>query len=171
MLRIILDTNIYGRLIEEESIANFIEKVGSMDNVRIYGFKLIRKEIRNIPTSSQLSRKARIALLEPYDNLTKGKSLVETGVVTFLADKYQKKYQEFARKNDCDRNLYIDFLIVACASYYQLDIICSSDGKTLMNENAKRAYLSINGNENLKTPAFLTYNEFLRIVTSDVEHP
>jgi len=60
-----------------------------------------------------------------------------------------------------------DFLIVACASKNNLDIIVSNDNITMLTENTIKAYKNINKILSLKTPRFIDYKEFKNIVMSD----
>ena len=62
-----------------------------------------------------------------------------------------------------------DFLIVACASKNNLDIIVSNDNITMLAENAIKAYKNINKMLSLKTPKFIDYKEFKEIIMSDAQ--
>ena len=56
MLRVILDTNIYGKLIEEKRVDEVIAKIKDDESFKIYGFQPIRKELRDIPKTSKLGK-------------------------------------------------------------------------------------------------------------------
>lgn len=60
-----------------------------------------------------------------------------------------------------------DFIIVACASKNNLDIVVSNDNVTMLTENAIRAYDDVNKIISLKTPKFIDYKEFKEIIMSD----
>ena len=53
-------------------------------------------------------------------------------------------------------------MIVACASFYGLDIVYSADNRTLLGKASLKAYKHINIKENLRTPDFLKYQDLLR---------
>jgi len=61
-------------------------------------------------------------------------------------------------------------MIVACASFYSLDIIYSEDNKTLIGKTALKAYNHINIKENLRTPGFLKYNDLVNKFREAYEH-
>jgi len=49
MLRVIFDTNIYGKLIEEEKFKEIATKIKNDSEFKVYGFPVIRKELRDTP--------------------------------------------------------------------------------------------------------------------------
>ena len=161
MLRVIFDTNIYGNLLEEPNFESIEEKIKDNKEFVVYGFTLIRKEIRNIPKDKMGARKARILILEIYDRITEGHFLNNSIKITNLAKKYYDCYRNFGGIYGWDTNIRIDFMIVACASFNGLDIVYSADNKTLGGKIAKKAYRNINIKENLRTPNFFTYEELL----------
>lgn len=54
MLRVIFDTNIYGKLIEEEKFEHIVTKIKEDPQFKVYGFQPIRKELRDVPKESKL---------------------------------------------------------------------------------------------------------------------
>ena len=75
-LRIILDTSIYGKIIEDRIEDNLVEKANiHKHDMTIYGIRIIRKEIRDAPKHSKDRYDLRLALLRLYDALTKGREL------------------------------------------------------------------------------------------------
>jgi predicted nucleic acid-binding protein len=59
--------------------------------------------------------------------------------------------------------LWNDFLIVACASIHNLDIVVSEDNQTMLSEYAIKAYKVTNKLRNYRIPNFINYNEFRRL--------
>ncbi|GAH41247.1 unnamed protein product [marine sediment metagenome] len=53
-------------------------------------------------------------------------------------------------------------MIVACAGFHGLDIVYSSDNKTLLGKAALKSYNHINIKENIRTPQFLKYEDLLK---------
>ncbi len=60
----------------------------------------------------------------------------------------------------------VDFLIVACASIKQIDIIYSGDREAMsqhkLGKRCIRAYRTINNNHKLKLPIFWKYSDLKR---------
>ncbi len=161
MLRVLFDTNIYGNLLEEPDAIEIEQKVKQEKEFVVYNFPLIRKEIRNIPRITKASKKARILLLEMYDRITEEHYLRNSIEITFLAKKYFDHYKNLGGTYGWDTNIQIDFMIVACGSFYGLDIVYSDDQRTMIGKTALKAYQHININENLRTPSFLKYKDLL----------
>lgn len=83
-----------------------------------------------------------------------------------IADNYYKTYRSFGGSKS--KNIMMnDFLIVACASKNNLDIVVSNDNITMLTENAVRAYNNINELIGLKTPKFINYKDFKEIIKND----
>ncbi len=162
MLRVIFDTNIYGHLIAEPDAAELEERIVSESEFTVYGFIPIRKEIRNIPKTTKLSRQTRIVLLKAYDKITGNHLLSNSAKITHIAKKYYDFYRQSGGGYTWDTTIRIDFMIVACASVHGLDIVYSNDNKTLSNKTAIKSYDHINMKENIRTPRFLNYDELLK---------
>lgn len=162
MLRVIFDTNIYGLLIKEEKIERIRDELLKDSNFVICGFGLVRKELRDTPKNEKLGRLSkRNLLLGLYDELTKGKYLKDSIQINKLALKFYNAYREF----DGIRNwneVNVDFTIVACASFYKLDVVVSDDSKTMLSKSATKAYKHITLKEGMWHPNFWKYSD-LRI--------
>jgi len=121
MKRVILDTNIYGLIIVDESIDKLKEDLDKKNIFIVYGFPLIRKELRDTPKSIKLeSANLRNRLLSIYDEITKNHTLKLTSNIGKLSDSYfdiYKKIGGHASKNEMIK----DLTIVACASLNLLD--------------------------------------------------
>jgi len=162
MLRVIFDTNIYGLLFKEEDSKEIEKKIIEDKKFIVYGYKSIRKELRNIPKINKISQQTRILLLNSYDQITGYHYLEHSIKITKLAKKYYNHYRILGGIYGWNTNIQIDFIIVACATYYQLDIVYSADNKTLLNKKAIKAYNHINLKENLRTPNFLKYSNLIQ---------
>lgn len=162
MLRVLFDTNIYGNLLEESDAEEIERRIKEEKDFVVYNFPLIRKEIRNIQKITEASRKARISLLEMYDRITGGHYLRNSIEITLLAKKYFDHYRNLGGTYGWDTNIKIDFMIVACASSYGLDLVYSDDQRTMLGKDAMKAYQHININERLRTPNFLKYADLLK---------
>lgn len=159
MKRLLLDTNIYGELIFDGDFTKL--KAAIPKKYVIHGFKVVRDELRDLPKEIKVEGKnLRIGLLHIYDELTK-KSYGVTEEMAALADDYYVNYRQMGGSKSKDK-IYNDFLIVACASSQQIDVVVSEDTKTMLVENALKAYNLVNNVEKMKTPNFIGYLEFKR---------
>jgi predicted nucleic acid-binding protein len=59
MLKVIFDTNIYGLLLKEKDAGKIERKIVEDKEFLVYGYQPIRKEIRDIPKTTKLSKKTR----------------------------------------------------------------------------------------------------------------
>jgi len=162
MLKVIFDTNIYGLLLKEKDADKLGRKIIEDKEFIVYGYNPIRKEIRDIPKVTKLSKKTRILLLSLYDRITGNHFLEHSIKITNLARKYYNYYRNLGGIYGWDTSIRIDFMIVACASFYGLDIIYSADNKTLLGKHALKSYKHINLKENLRTPNLLEYSDLLK---------
>ncbi|MBA3064577.1 hypothetical protein FP803_04020 [Candidatus Woesearchaeota archaeon] len=162
MLKVIFDTNIYGLLLKEKDADELGRKIIEDKEFIVYGYNPIRKEIRDIPKATKLSKKTRILLLSLYDRITGDHFLEHSLKITNLARKYYDYYRNLGGIYGWDTSIRIDFMKVACASFYGLDIIYSADNKTLLGKHALKSYKHINIKENLRTPNLLEYSDLLK---------
>lgn len=161
MLRVIFDTNIYGRLVDENNFEEIATKIRNDKDFKVYGFQLIRKELRDIPKSSKLRELSRRnLLLNLYDGITSGRYLKDSLQIHRLAMKFYNAYREFGGIRNWDKtNISVDFTIVACAMFYKLDIVVSDDSKTLLSKTALKAFRHISIKEALRQPTFWKYSD------------
>lgn len=162
MKRALLDTNIYGLIVEKKEEEEFRTLVNRAQ-VIIYGCSVIRKELRDTPKNKRMltekgTKNFRILLLSLYYAVTKNHELLIDKKTQELANKYLKKFSEITGQTALD-HLKIDFLLVACATLNNLDLIVSEDHKTLLSTDAKRAYHFVNGSEGLHVPPLFTYED------------
>ena len=161
MLRTLFDTNIYGRLIEEEKANEIRQKILEDKEFLVYGFSPIRKELRDTPKTEKLGMLSkRNLILSLYDELTEGRYLQDSIEINRLALKFYNSYKEFGGiKNWKKSNVDVDFTIVACASFYKLDVVVSDDQKTLLSKPAMKAYKHICVKEGRWQPNFWKYSD------------
>ncbi len=169
MLRVLFDTNIYGNLLEEADAGEIERRIKEEKGFIVYNFPLIRKEIRNIPKLTKVSRKVRISLLEMYDRITEGHFLKDSIKIHNISMKYYNHYRNLGGIYNWDTNIRVDFMIVACASLYSLDVVYSDDQRTMLGKTALKAYQHININERLRTPNFLKYPDLLKQFRSSIQ--
>lgn len=167
MKRILLDTHFYGLLSKDEERLRIVEKIKAGGKIVIYGFKTIRNELRDVPKLIRTENKnLRIDLLNLYDSIVENHVLELTGNILEIAENYYKAYKEFGgiRSKEDVRN---DLIIVSAASLNNLDIVVSNDEKTMLAENAVRAYALINSVINKRTPKFISYPDFKRFLRGE----
>lgn len=155
-------------LIEENDWLQLEQKIKTDKDFIVYGYQPIRKELRNIRKVTKLSKNVRIALLSLYDKITKNHFLKDSINVTNLAKKYYDSYRNFGGIYNWNTNIRVDFMIVACASFYGLDIVYSGDNKTLLGKSALKAYKHINLKESLRSPDFLKYTDLLKKLRNEL---
>lgn len=161
MLRIIFDTNIYGLLIKEKDLPRLESQITRNKDLLVYNYRPIRNEIRDIPKKDKLSRQTRNLLLCLYDRITQGRFLTDSIQITSLARKYYDCYKNFGGGYGWNTSFKVDLMVVACASFYGLDIVYSADKKSLLSKSALKAYKHINLRESKRTPNFLLYEDLL----------
>ncbi len=161
MKRVLLDTNVYGELAIDPALERIRERLNDI-NFAFYGAAIIRKELRETSKSERFgNRNLRIILLSMYDDVTKEHVLDITPEVAELASNFYKAYKEFGglKKNS---EIIADFTIVAAAVMHGLDIVVSDDEKTMLTENAIKAYRLIADVKKKRLPDLIVYDEFRR---------
>ena len=162
-MRVIFDTNIYGFLIKEKDSDVLEDKIILSDNIIVYGFDIIRKELRNVPKISKQTKHARITLLNLYDSITDNHVIRRNKTIINLASEYYSLGKDFFGSFTSTK---ADLMIIACASMFNIDIIYSNDKKAFHSKRAKTIYKRINNSRGIKTPNFLDYQELLELVRS-----
>jgi len=158
MKRVILDTNIYGEMILDFDFELIKKAISS--KFTVYGFKVIRNELRDVPKKIKKEGKNfRIAILHIYGEIIQHRTFVITKDTTSLARLYYEAYRDFGGINPKEKILN-DFMIVACASLNNIDIVVSEDNKTMLAENALKAYQLVNSMKNKRSPSFVGYLKF-----------
>ncbi len=167
----ILDTNVYGEILVEENREELVQKIETTKAFLIYGIDAIEKELSETPNHVKYRGEATRKLL-----LTLYKSIIDetinvTPLAKHLAGKYFKKYKELAKSGKYElikqkyneKSLKTDFQIIAIASISSVDIVVSSDKRTMLSQLAKDVYAHINKMNNLKTPELLEYKKFKEV--------
>src|SRR3989344_1483375 len=113
MKRIILDTNIYGVLSADSERLEIMEKLKVSNKIIVYGFKIIRSELRDTSNSKKVgNRNLRIYLLNLYDSIIEEHILEFNNDISNIAENYFKAYREFGGNKPKDTILN-DFIIVS----------------------------------------------------------
>ena len=164
MKRLLVDTNIYGLIAKDEDRLEIVGKIKISGKIIIYGFKIIRNELRDTPKLIKIQeRSLRIDLLNLYDDIVEDHIIEFTSNITKIAEDYYKAYREFGGTKSKE-TIIDDFTIVSAGSLNELDIIVSNDEKSMLTENAIRAYNLINSVINKRTPRFISYNQFKKVL-------
>jgi len=163
MKRVILDTNIYGRIIERGDV-DFVLNNLPASCIIIYGSDIIRKELRDTPKEKIMiaenkKMKIRLLLLSLYDFTVKNHQLKTTSAVKELAEAYYIAYKKFGSLKS-SKGIINDFTIVSTATINKLDVVYSEDNKTMLGQYALNSYELVNRIKKLKTPLFKSYEEF-----------
>src|SRR3989344_8617453 len=160
MKKILFDTNIYGRIVVDAEKKWIHAKVHSAQDYQeflIYGFVVIRKELRAVKRVVD-GMNLRSDLLKVYDDLVKKTYPLENEMER-LAEEYFNTYLTLGGTSPKDK-LFNDFLVIACASIKNLDVVVSDDSRTMLGEVAVRAYQQINDQNNYPQPGFISYEGF-----------
>ena len=167
MKRILSDTNFYGLLSKDEERLKIVDKIKVSSKIIIYGFKVVRNELRDVPRLIKIENKnLRIDLLNLYDSIVENHILEFTGDMPKIAENYYKAYREFGGTKPKEE-IINDFTIVSAASLNNLDIVLSNDEKSMLAENAIRAYNLINSVISKRTPKFISYGNFKKLLRSE----
>ena len=165
--RILPDTNFYEFILKYMEIDK-IRDVKESSILVFYGVDLIRKELRATPkTKAEIIRgkllKLRNALLLTYDLLIGEHQYKIDSKINQLSDDYYIAYKVLKGKATKDE-IITDFKIVACASIHNIDILVSDDNKTMLSIESKKAYKSVNEIKKLRTPDFIGFEEFKKLL-------
>lgn len=163
MKRVILDTNIYGLIAVDKDRLNIVNHT-LKSKIIFYGTKLNRNELRAVPKTLIVDGKnLRVDLLTLFDGIVGEHVYPITKEMEEIADGYYKTYVELGGSKSKE-SIISDFIIVACASVHNLDIVVSDDEKSMLAENALKSYKLVNSIIKKKTPNFIGYLEFKKIL-------
>lgn len=167
MKRVMPDTNFYELMLKYLEMDK-IKKVKVSGTITFYGVDLIRKELRATPkTKADIVRwkllKLRNALLLTYDLLIGEHQYKIDSKINQLANDYYIAYKVLEGKVPKDE-IITDFKIVACASTHNVDILVSDDNKTMLSPESKKAYISVNDINKIRTPNFISFKEFKNLL-------
>lgn len=161
MNRILFDTSVYGRLIYEPEVLEKIERKYKKEFI-IYGCSTIRKELKDTPKHIiHGKRKTQIELLNVYDSfiVKENHDLKYNKLVEDLSLDYFNEYKKNKGASSLD-SIKNDFIIIATATIYQLEIIISDDKRTMFSDKAIESYKIVNRRYGLKDPEFKDYETF-----------
>ena len=163
MKRELLDSNIYGKIIEKMDVDLILNNLPK-SSIVVYGSDVIRRELRDTPKEKIMIAenkkiKIRILLLNLYDFVVKNHQLKTTDAVKELAEAYYLTYKKFGGFKARDE-IINDFIIVSTATLNKLDVVYSEDNKTMLGTDAIKSYELVNSIKKLKTPKFKSYEEF-----------
>ncbi len=161
MKRLLLDTNIYGYIVVDPDREKVHQIIHVKNDFLIYGLDIIRRELRSTKRSI-VGMNLRIDLLRVYDELAK-KTYETSPEMEKLAQQYYQLYAEIGGTFS-ENELKNDFLIIACASMKNLDVVVSNDTKTMLNELAVKAYTTVNKINGIKLPNFISYEDFKNVI-------
>mgnify|MGYP001606404004 FL=1 len=167
MKRLLLDTNIYGDMLLDKDLFILKDKHKEKKENVCYGFSVIRKELRATSKEKSLGRKnLRIALLCLYDEFVGEHNLdVDDSKLTNTALKYYGIYRQLGG-NLSKSELLNDFVIVACASHKEMDLVASNDDATMLSEISLKAYKLVNEILGLRNPQFIDYEDLKKLLLS-----
>ncbi len=160
MKRLLADTNFYGLLARDLERLKLVEVIVNSHVIVVYGNRIIRNELRDIPKKIKFRGKSvRIDILNLYDQIVKEHILEINDRIIEIADSYYKSYREFGGSKSRD-TIIDDFRIVACASFHAIDVVVSSDERSMLTENAIRAYKLVNSIVKKRNPTFIDFISF-----------
>ncbi len=161
VLRVMLDTNIYGFIVEEDNPEEILVRIAS-SKVLVCGSTVIRAELRDTPKKKVVGRiKLRLRLLSSYDSLVGDKRNYD---VNEIIRKMAAEYNEHYNGSYSWEELENDFLIVATASLHNLDLVASGDEDTMKNPKAIKAYEIVNRKYELRNPGFISFQKFKELL-------
>ncbi len=162
---IILDTNVYGEILIERCSEEIIEKIRTNKAIIVYGTDVIKSELNKTPEHVKYKGiLTRTSLLQIYNSII-DHGLTTSPLAEYLAREYFKEYKELfstrrTKEKHNEENLKNDFKIVAIASLNSMDIIVSSDKRTLLSEVSSKIYNKVNTENNLRIPEMIEYQKF-----------
>ncbi len=159
MTKALLDTNVYTALLKEGENGKSLILQATAVGFSFCGFEEVRHELKSAPRMvTTFSRNLRADLLRLYEAMIMREYRFEQRMMD-LAVEYYKAYRAFGG-GIAHRDIITDFLIVACASLKQVDVIVSQDSTSMLNAYARKAYAEVNAQHGLAVSKLWTYEEF-----------
>ncbi|MBU2639613.1 MAG: hypothetical protein KKG75_02795 [Nanoarchaeota archaeon] len=168
----ILDTNVYGELLIEKNSEKIIENIRKDNKIYVYGLDIIERELEDTPIEVKYKNRILKKLVINIYELIIKEELKLIPLAKHLASEYYKKFDELRKsgkyykileskiKKYTEEDLIIDFQIIAIASLKNIDIVVSTDKRTILSEIAENTYNNINKLNDLRTPELVKYSEF-----------
>tara|TARA_Y100000310_G_scaffold258520_1_gene266960 strand:- start:920 stop:1498 length:579 start_codon:yes stop_codon:yes gene_type:complete len=168
----ILDTNVYGELLIEPNSEDIIKGINKDESTYIYGINIIEDELRDTPIEIKLGKKLfRDAVISIYEIIV-DEELKLFPVAKYIASKYYEEYDRLRKsgryyklvdsktKKYTEDDLKVDFQIIAMASLKGIDIVVSTDRRTILSNLAENTYNKVNKLNGLRTPRLVRYSDF-----------
>ncbi len=158
-----MDTSFYGNLLAEPDRKQLIDKIKASKSIFIIGIDVIEEELYETPLHvtyrGEITQKLLLALFE----FLVDENVKLPPVAAYLAEQYLEDYKKKAKKQKkrfAEKNLRIDFEIIALASLRSVNIVVSADKRTMLSDSAKKAYDAVNAKNGLRTPELVDYESF-----------
>ncbi|GEM_PF-1391789 len=163
MKRLLPDTNIYGLLTVDQDLHQLHREFESRKTeLKIYGFSIIRKELKKVPKKLINGVNVQASLLKTYSYFVTKEYEIEDQLRS-IADEYYRVYLSQGGSL-IKEDIYNDLLIVACASVKDIDLVVSEDNATLGSEMFKKAYSTVNLKKGIRQPTFIKYKQFKELL-------
>ena len=163
MKRILLDTSVYGKLVEDTFVFPLLLDGKKKNNFVVYGSDIIRTELRSISKKARdkKGQKIRLYTLYVYDSLItkENHNLKMNAFIEQLAELYFKEYKQSDGSVGAEE-MKNDFSIVACATLHNLEIVISDDRRTMLSVAALEAYKRVNQQQGFQNPNYMHYPSF-----------
>jgi len=170
----ILDTNVYGEILIEIDSEKIIKGVKGDKTTYVYGVDVIENELEDAPVGIKLKGKIlKEAVLTIYKTII-DEELKLSPVAKYLASEYYKEFDKLRKsgkyykildpkvKKYSEEDLRIDFQIIAEASLKGIDVVVSTDRRTILSNIAEDTYNKVNRLNGLRTPRLVRYSDFKR---------
>ncbi|MBI2144803.1 hypothetical protein HYU18_00610, partial [Candidatus Woesearchaeota archaeon] len=132
MKRLIFDTNVYTALLREGEAGKLVVVQAATLGFRFYGFDEVRHELKAAPRMvAHFSENLRADLLRLYEEIIAEEYRFEQKMMD-VAVEYYGSYRTFGG-GISHKDIITDFLIVACASLKQIDVVISQDSDSMLN--------------------------------------
>ena len=168
----ILDTNVYGELLIEPNGEEIIKEIKEDRTIYIYGLDIIETELKESPVEIKIGKNLlRDAVITIYKTIV-DEELKSFPVARYLASEYYKEYDRLRKsgryyklisqktKKYTEVDLRIDFQIIAMASLKRINVVVSTDRRTILSSLAEDTYNKVNRLNNIKTPKLVKYSDF-----------
>jgi len=164
----IFDTNVYGELLIEPNREELVERIETTKTFFIYGIDVIEKELSQTPNHVTYRGEVTREVFLTIFKLLSDKIINIPPIAKYLAESYFNKYKELSKKHKIskkynEKNLMVDFQIIAVASLNSVDIVVSSDKRTMLSDLSTKVYSQINRLNSLRTPELLEYKKFKEV--------
>lgn len=167
----ILDTNVYGEILIEPKSEQLVKNIKTNKSFFIYGVDIIGDELSDTPKHIMYKGKITQKLLTDLFETLADEIITVTPLAYHLAKDYLNRYKAFAKsgkykiikQKHAEKSLRTDFQIIAIASILSVDIVVSSDKRTMLSELAKDVYGIVNKSNGLRTPELVEYTKFKEV--------